>query len=131
MPDKPRQSSPPSEAMKEQQIAGARGGPQQEREEPDTERQPPQTSNRRSKAHEHAPKEREFSASNNPNDQGEGSPGPEQLKRQSSMQGHGGRSHSGAPKTPEKDESSQRGEPKEEHTRGGRQKMPGDRDPVQ
>src|SRR5687767_15091378 len=88
--------SPASKVAKEQSMAGASSGPQEGRQEPSTEKQPPQTSNRRSAEHEHEAKVRKgYEASENPEAQGDGDLGPEQLKESSSMQGHAGRDNTG------------------------------------
>jgi hypothetical protein len=125
--------SPASKVAKEQSMAGASSGPQEGREEPVTERQVPQTSNRRSAKHEHEKKVRKgYEASENPEKQGDGDPGPEQIGESSAMQGHAGRGNVGRGASSEDvTERSHQGLPDEGHARGGRQNVPGDRDPVQ
>jgi hypothetical protein len=124
--------SPASKVAKEQSMAGASSGPQEGREEPRTERQPPQTSNRRSAKHEHEAKVRKgYEASENPERQGDGDPGPDQIRESSSQQGNAGRGNVGRGASEDVTERSHKGQPREGHTREGRQKVPGDRDPVQ
>jgi hypothetical protein len=125
-----KSDSPAGEQAKQQQMAGASSGPQeaQERARPENEKQPPQTSNRRGREHEHAPREG-YAAGR----QDEGEPSPESLKARSSTQGlaggAGARGRAGGAETREAE--AQSGEPREEHTRHGRQRTPGDRDPQQ
>jgi hypothetical protein len=125
--------APGSRIAKEQRMAGMSSGPQEARDAPRTPKQPPQTSNRRGKAHEHEPTVRKgYEAAQNPERQGDGDPGPEQIRERSSLQGHAGRSHgSGATRAEDKVERSQRGTPAGGHTKEGRQQVPGDRDPQQ
>lgn len=128
--------SPPSKVAKQQQMAGASGGPQQakQRPKPENEKQPPQTSNRRGAAHEHDPQvEKGYQAAQNPERQGDGDPSPRTLKGSSTNQGiaggAGGRGRSASRERGE--ETAQSGEPQGRHTRHGRQHAPGDRDPQQ
>lgn len=125
--------SPGSRTAKEQRIAGTSSGPQEARDAPRTPKQPPQTSNRRGKRHEQEPTVRKgYEAAQNPEAQGDGDPGPEQIRERSSLQGHAGRNHGGgAAQAGDRVEQSQRGEPQGGHTRSGRQNVPGDRDPQQ
>lgn len=125
--------APGSEVAKEQRMAGMSGGPQEAKEAPRTPKQPPQTSNRRGRAHEHEPTVRKgYEAAQNPERQGDGDPGPEQIRKNSSMQGHAGRAHgSGQAQGNDATERSQSGTPSGGHTREGRQRVPGDRDPKQ
>jgi len=126
----PRDDSSTSETAKQQRAAGTSGGPQEARPE-SSDRQPPQTSNRRSARHEHQPTvERGYEAAGNPDAQGDGDPGPDQIRESQSMQGHAGRSHSGRGGSTAT-ERSHAGEPSGGHTRDDRQRTPGDRDPVQ
>jgi hypothetical protein len=79
--------APGSKVAKEQRMAGTSSGPQEAKDEPRTPRQPAQTSNRRGKAHEHEPTVRKgYEAAQNPERQGDGDPGPEQVAERSSMQ---------------------------------------------
>ena|SRR5688572_8878044 len=127
-----KNDSPASKTAKEQSMAGASSGPQEGREEPRIEKQPPQTSNRRSAKHEHEAKVRKgYEASENPERQGDGDPGPEQIRESSSQQGNAGRGNVGRSASEDVTERSHKGSPREGHTRQGRQKVPGDRDPVQ
>lgn len=88
--------SPPSESVKEQQIAGESGGPQSSRQRPRAPKQPPQTSGRRGAAHQHAPAARKrFEADEAPELQGEGEASPHVLKERSSLQGFRGRGERG------------------------------------
>jgi hypothetical protein len=122
--------SPGSRIAKEQRMAGTSSGPQEGQDAPRTQKQPPQTSNRRGKAHEHEPTVRKgYEAAENPEAQGDGDPGPEQLGERSSLQGHAGRSHSGRTHASDITERSHEGTPSQGHTREGRQRVPGDRDP--
>ncbi|HEX2168124.1 MAG TPA: hypothetical protein VHG09_12900 [Longimicrobiales bacterium] len=125
--------APGSKIAKEQRMAGTSSGPQEAKDAPPTPKQPPQTSNRRGKAHEHEPTVRKgYEAAQNPERQGDGDPGPEQISERSSMQGHGGRAHgSGPARGNDSTEQSQGGTPSGGHTREGRQSVPGDRDPQQ
>lgn len=125
--------SPASESAKEQRMAGTSSGPQEAQESPRTEKQPPQTSGRRDPAHEHeGTVRRGYEAAQDPERQGDGDPGPEQIRDSSAMQGHGGRGNVGrAAKAEDKTERSQEGEPAGRHTAPGRQHVPGDRDPKQ
>src|SRR5690606_23685401 len=73
--------SPASGEAKRQSIAGARGGPRQAQPR-GKERQPPQSSGRRSKRHEHLPTARKsFSPEEDPSLQGRGGPSPEMIAR--------------------------------------------------
>ena len=128
-----RNDSPASKVAKEQSMPGASSGPQEGQEPPRVSKQPPQTSNRRSAQHEHEAKVRKgYEASENPEKQGDGDPGPEQIKESSSMQGLAGRGNVGRQASAEDvTQRSHEGQPAEGHTRDGRQKVPGDRDPVQ
>jgi hypothetical protein len=141
MPDKGRRTakevgsdSPGSRTAKEQRIAGAASGPQEGRQEPQSEKQPPQTSNRRSAEHEHEPTVRKgYEAAEDPEQQGDGDPRPRTLKENPGMQGvGGGRGNTGSTaRTESATERAHEGEPQGGHTREGRQKTPGDRDPQQ
>src|SRR5688500_11528900 len=125
----PREDSSISEVAKQQRAAGKRGGPQEARPA-SSDRQPPPPSKRRSPRHEHETTvERGYEASQNPEKQGDGDPGPERLRESSSMQGHAGRSHRGRGGSTTT-ERAHAGEPAREHTRAGRQSVPGDRDPA-
>lgn len=72
-----------------------------------------------------------YEAAQNPERQGDGDPGPEQIAERSSLQGHAGRSHAGGASPGDVTEQKQKGEPGGEHAREGRQKVAGDRDPSQ
>jgi hypothetical protein len=125
--------SPASTSAKEQRISGTQGGPRASREAPRTEKQPPQTSGRRSAAHEHAGTVRRgYDEAQDPDRQGDGDPGPDQLGRSDAVQGiGGGAGQRGRVPAEHGEERAQGGEPQERHTREGRQKSPGDRDPQQ
>jgi hypothetical protein len=86
--------SPAKGSAKEQHIAGASSGPQGEQTpSPTGGKQPPQTSNRRSKKHEHLPYEtKSFTPEEDPDQQGDQS-SAESVRERSSLQGHGGRTH--------------------------------------
>jgi hypothetical protein len=124
--------SPASESAKEQRMSGTSGGPQASGEPSKTGgKQPPQTSGRRDPAHEHeGTVRRGYEAAQDPERQGDGDPGPDQIRESSSMQGHGG-AGGGSGTGGQAEERGQSGEPQGEHTRSGRQKNPGDRDPQQ
>jgi hypothetical protein len=119
--------SPAKGEAKEQQIAGAASGPQEAQTPPrDGGKQPPQTSGRRAAAHEHVASERKnFEPEEDPSEQGRGAARPERIKQQSSQQGIGGRSPAHAGRTERAEEESQKGPPREGHTRTGRQHLPG------
>ena len=77
--------SPGSRVAKEQSMAGTSSGPQEAQDAPRTPKQPPQTSNRRAKEHEHDPSVRKgYEAAQNPEPQGDGDPGPDPVSEQSS-----------------------------------------------
>jgi hypothetical protein len=124
--------SPPSKAVSEQQRAGERGGSRAEGGA-STSDQPAQTSGGRDPAHEHEPTaRRSFGDGQDPNAQGDGEPGPEQLKQRPSLQGAAGGAGGGQPRGSQRggaEEQAQTGEPTGEHTRAGRQRASGDRDP--
>jgi hypothetical protein len=124
--------SPASESAKQQRMSGTSGGPQASGER-GSGKQPPQTSGRRDPAHEHEGTVRKgYDAAQDPEKQGDGDPGPEQLKDSPSMQGHGGAGGgSRGASAEDTTERSHAGEPQGERTTGGRQKEPGDRDPQQ
>jgi hypothetical protein len=123
--------SPASERAKQQRMSGTSGGPQAGREAPRTEKQPPQTSGRRDPAHEHKGSVRKgYEAAEDPEQQGDGDPGPDRIRKASSQQGHGG-AGGGTGGGSTAGERAQAGEPKGAHTRSGRQRTPGDRDPQQ
>ena len=72
--------APGSKVAKEQRGSGTSGGPQEGRDEARTPKQSSQTSSRGVKAHEHEPTVREgYEAAQNPEPQGDGDPGPEQI----------------------------------------------------
>lgn len=124
--------APGSKTAKEQRMAGMSSGPQEARDAPKTPKQPPQTSNRRGRAHEHEPTVRKgYEAAQNPERQGDGDPGPEQIRERSSLQGRAGRSHGGPGRAQDVTEQAHGGHPAGGHTRAGRQHVPGDRDPEQ
>jgi hypothetical protein len=126
--------SPARGSAKKQNIEGERGGPREAQTPPRTEKQPPQASGRRSRKHEHAPQQRKsFGPGEDPAEQGDGEPRPHQVKQESGMQGAAGGSGAGgrAAGTEDKQADAEGGEPQSEHTRAGRQKSPGDRDPQQ
>jgi hypothetical protein len=113
-------------------MAGMSSGPQEARDAPQTPGQPPQTSNRRDEAHEHEPTVRKgYEAAQNPEAQGDGDPGPEEIAERSSLQGHAGRSHGGPGRQQDVTQQSQGGKPAGGRTPEGRQDVPGDRDPKQ
>jgi hypothetical protein len=124
--------SPASESAKEQRMSGTASGPQEGREAPRTEKQPPQTSGRRDPAHEHRGTVRKgYEASRDPERQGDGDPGPAQLRDSPGMQGIGGSGSRGRVRAEDAEERAQSGEPEGGHTAHGRQAEPGARDPQQ
>jgi hypothetical protein len=124
--------SPASETAKQQRMSGTSSGPQEGRESPRTEKQPPQTSGRRDPAHEHrGTVRRGYEAAEDPERQGDGDPGPDQIRKSPDMQGIGGSGAGGQVGADDAESRAQEGEPEGEHTRQGRQKSPGDRDPQQ
>ncbi|HEX6306805.1 MAG TPA: hypothetical protein VFZ69_01390 [Longimicrobiales bacterium] len=120
--------SPGSSSAKEQRTSGTSAGPQASRESPRTPKQPRPTSNRRSAAHEHEGTVRKgYEAARNPERQGDGDPGPEQVVERSSQQGHAGRSHgSGGAGAPDRTGQSQHGSPSGALAREKRQNVQGD-----
>jgi hypothetical protein len=63
-----------------------------ENTQPKTGKQPPQTSGRRDPAHEHdATVRKGYEAAQEPERQGDGDPGPDQIREQPSQQGHRGK----------------------------------------
>jgi hypothetical protein len=95
-PQDPGNDSPASQSAKEQRIAGQRGGPRAGQQQPEAEKQPPQTSGRRDPAHEHdAAVRKGYDAAQEPERQGDGDPGPDQVSDSPSQQGHGGAGGSG------------------------------------
>lgn len=120
--------SPAGGSAKTSNIAGARGAPRAS-QTPGMGDQPPQSSNRRSAKHEHKPEMRKhLEPEQDPAQQGRGPARAQTLKQQPGMQGIGAKGRgasTGESSRPE--EASQRGEPREEHTRHGRQDVPGDR----
>jgi hypothetical protein len=122
--------SPPSESAKEQRMSGASGGPQASGSG-SSERQPPQTSGRRDPAHEHdGTVRRSFDPGQDPNRQGDGDPGPEQIRNSDAMQGAAGGAGGGLGLGGRNEETAQSGEPQGGHTGSGQQ-APGDREPQQ
>jgi hypothetical protein len=80
--------SPASETAKQQRMSGTSSGPQEGREAPRTEKQPPQTSGRRDPAHEHrGTVRRGYEAAEDPERQGDGDPGPDQVRESEGLQG--------------------------------------------
>lgn len=83
--------SPDSRVAGQQRLAGKRSGQQETPEVPPTEKQPRQPSSRRDAAREHEATVRKgYEAARNPEPQGDGDPGPEQISEQPSQQGHRG-----------------------------------------
>jgi hypothetical protein len=124
--------SPASESAKEQRMSGSKGGAQASGGSAGSGKQPPQSSGRRDPAHEDDGNVRKgYDAAQDPERQGDGDPGPEQIRDSSSMQGAGGGAGGGTGLGERSQESAQTGNPQGGHTRSGRQKSPGDRDPQQ
>ncbi|HSJ25638.1 MAG TPA: hypothetical protein VK929_13270 [Longimicrobiales bacterium] len=84
-------SSPASESAKDQRMSGESGGAQASGESSDSGgKQPPQTSGRRDPAHEHeGTVRRGYEAAQDPERQGDGDPGPDQVREDDSNQGFG------------------------------------------
>ncbi|HSJ25633.1 MAG TPA: hypothetical protein VK929_13245 [Longimicrobiales bacterium] len=84
--------SPASQSAKEQRMSGTSGGAQASGESSKTGgKQPPQTSGRRDPAHEHeGTVRRGYEAAQDPERQGDGDPGPDQISDDDSQQGFGG-----------------------------------------
>jgi hypothetical protein len=79
--------SPATGEAKRQGITGAKGGPRAA-QVPGRGKQPPQSSGRRSRRHEQAPREaKSFTPEESPVEQGLGEPSPERLAARSSQQG--------------------------------------------
>lgn len=118
--------SPVSEEAKDQEWSGARGGPRAGRSE-GTQPQPPQASGRRGAGHEQPPTVRKgFEPGRAPSEQGEKDhPSPHVIARH--QQGIEPRSGSHTAHGERSEEEAQRGEPRGEHARHGRQHLPGDR----
>jgi hypothetical protein len=124
--------SPASESAKEQRMSGTSSGPQEGQEPPRTEKQPPQVSGRRDPAHAHEGTVRKgYDAAQDPERQGDGDPGPDQIRKSPGMQGIGGSGERGRSTSEDSEERAGSGEPQGGHTRHGRQQVPGDRDPQQ
>ena len=119
--------SPASEAAKKQNIAGARGAPRAS-QTPGMDDQPPQSSNRRSAKHEHKPEMRKhLEPERDPAQQGRGPARAQTLKNRPGMQGFGG-AGGGTGNAGGAEGAAARGEPREGHTRHGRQHVPGKRE---
>ncbi len=117
--------SPASGEAKEQDIGGARGGPQQPKQRGKA-KQPAQESGRRSARHLQPPVERKsFAPEENPAEQGTGEPSPQRLKERPSLQGIEPRSGSHGAHGERTEERAQQGPPAHGHTRHGRQHVPG------
>lgn len=79
--------SPPTGTAKEQEIAGARGGPRQARTR-GKGKQPAQESGRRSARHQQRPTQRKsFAPEEDPDEQGTGEPSADRIRERSSLQG--------------------------------------------
>lgn len=82
--------SPASGGAKEQRMSGTSGGAQASQQS-GSGKQPPQTSGRRDPAHEHEGTVRKgYEAAQDPERQGDGDPGPEQVRDSQANQGIGG-----------------------------------------
>lgn len=119
--------SPAGEEAKEQGMSGARGGPGAAREPDPRPGQPAQASGRRGARHEQAGEARKgFPAGQAPSEQGEKDhPSPHVIAEHQQGVEPQSAAHTAHGKRTE--EEAQRGEPAEEHTRDGRQSVPGDR----
>ncbi len=103
--------SPVSEEAKEQNAAGQRGGPRAPKEQPEKQKQPPQTSGRRGAQHEQPPQERRsFEPGQAPSEQGEGSPKPGTVAKEQGQQGVKRQSGSHSAKGERTEEEAQKGE---------------------
>jgi hypothetical protein len=118
--------SPASRTAKAQRVSGTAGGPQEGAPGKRGQRQPPQGSGRRGARHEHKPEQRKgFDASSDPDRQGEGAPGPEQIRDRVAGRGISARSGSHRARGEDTEAVARSGAPQEGHTRGGRQSVPG------
>lgn len=123
--NEPGTRSPGSEEAQRQNASGDAGGPRAG-QEPGTPDQPAQASGRRGGAHEQPPEERKgFQAGEAPSEQGRGEPRAQTIARH--QQGISAQSGSRSAHGNDTEEQAQRGEPEGEHTRHGRQHVPGDR----
>jgi len=118
--------SPVGKEAKEQERSGARGGPRASRSG-GIPQQPSQASGRRSAEHEQPPTVRKgFEPGQAPSEQGERDhPSPHVIARH--QQGIEPRSGSHTAHGERSEEEAQRGEPHGEHSRHGRQHVPGNR----
>lgn len=118
--------SPASEEARTQEMSGARGA--EAEQTPGTGKQPAQASNRRGARHEQEPEARKgFPEGQAPAEQGDGDPSPSTIRDR--QQGIEAGSGSHGAHTERSEEAAQRGAPKGEHTRHGREDVParGDR----
>lgn len=123
--DEPGSHSPASEEAKEQGFTGAQGGPREARGEGSGDAQPRQGT-QHNEGHGEEPEERKsFAPGQAPSEQGRGEPRPQQIAK--NQQGIGAKSGSRGAHDEHGEEEAQRGEPAAEHTRHGRQHVPGDR----
>lgn len=114
--------SPASEEARTQGMSGDRGA--EAEQTPGVGKQPAQASNRRGARHEQEPEVRKgFPEGQAPSEQGDGDPSPSTIRDH--QQGIQARSGSHGAHTERSEEAAQRGAPKEEHTRHGRQGVPG------
>lgn len=120
--------SPASEEAQQQNASGQRGGPRAEQTPAETQDQVAQTSGRRGAQHRDPASERKsFAPGQAPSEQGEqGSPSPEQIAK--NQQGIGGQGGAHGAHGDQSQGVAQRGEPYGDHTRNGRETMPGDRE---
>jgi hypothetical protein len=117
--------SPTSEEAQQQGMSGDKGG-QQARTQ-GTAKQPAQASGRRPSEREQDPEVRSgFPAGQAPSEQGDGEPSPHVIAQH--QQGIGRQSGSHSAHGERSEEAAQAGEPEGEHTRHGRQSVPGDRE---
>lgn len=118
--------SPASEEAKEQGMSGNKGA--QSEQMAGAGGQPSQASNRRNEQKEPLPEQRrDFAPGHAPSEQGETDhPSPHVIAQH--QQGIGRQSGSHGAQGDRSTERAMAGEPREEHTRQGRQSVPGDRE---
>lgn len=84
--------SPASKSAQEQRMSGTSGGAQASESSKSGGKQPAQASGRRDPAHEHdGTVRRGYEAAQDPERQGDGDPGPDQVSESDSLKGFDGR----------------------------------------
>jgi hypothetical protein len=130
MTDEKRKAGTPSEEAKEQLAIGQAGGPREARGgEQGSGGQNPQGAERNSPNEQETPELREgYEAASSPSKQGDGDPRPQEAASSDSLQGIGSQSGSHSARGERTTEEAESGEPKDAHTREGREQTPGDRE---